>query len=252
MHLSIYILSLIITALAIISFSIYFRGNNKLKKEKMIFTNRFLAQVIILAYIFFISMGFFKSRFIIPIISLMVASLIYLIFIIFHVISRIIKYILVKIKSGEKSKVKSEKEKLWILTIILSVLMAFQFIIASSSVRYYYNEELVEFQIAGNVLSNKVNPDDIILMHDYNYIYYIGECIPHKYPFGDKSLILSEIKSLNASYVIFSERIEVYPSHRPDLIFLLDPLDLEINEVMTPLFVYNVTNRKMVIYQVSS
>lgn len=145
------------------------------------------------------------------------------------------------------------KSKSQLLQLILTMYILGQFVVANVIVESKFESEFVEYKIAGEFLKNKITPDDTIYLYNRNYLYYMGEplpkCMRFPYAFDVEGGIPEIILSMkNASYIIISERIEVH--HKRYLRFLLNPQDESIPDFLEPIFIYNVTNRKIVIYQV--
>lgn len=250
------ITSIVIFFLVFVGYLVHYKIENKKDKKKFIFSINFFVPLILIIYLFFVSLGWSDLRFILPILPLMLAPLIYLLISIFTIISKLFRRF---IKINKKRYNENHtfqmriKRKSQLLQLILTMYILGQFVVANVIVESKFESEFVEYKIAGEFLKNKITPDDTIYLYNINYLYYLGEPLPKymKFPYafdvegGIPEIILS---MKNASYIIISERIEVH--HKQYLKFLLNPQDESIPDFLEPIFIYNVTNREIVIYQV--
>ena len=134
----------------------------------------------------------------------------------------------------------------------MSLFVSFQFTTTTASLPYSREiEEKLEYKIAGDFLKDRVNANDIVIMQKYNYLYYIGDCVPGDYPSVSLSAetTFKNIMEMNAKYLIYSERIEA--KGRAHLNLLFDPSDENIPEEFVLIFQYNKTGKRIVIYEIS-
>ena len=132
------------------------------------------------------------------------------------------------------------------ISFILILWLAAQLFITLQTVNWHHNNERVEFRIAGEYLKGEINPNNTITYRKRNYEYYIGKGNFVKLP--DRENITRFFQEIEAiDYLIISKRIEVQFS--PELKFLLDPFDDNIPDFLVPVFIYNVSTKRIVIYK---
>jgi len=247
--------SLITFILVFISYFLYSRSHQKTHdpdsldnnhKSKKVFISIVLISIVL--YILIISMGFIKKRFLYPILPLLVAPLIYS-------LNNLMTFILNKIKIiSEKYSLKignffstKHQKSFFFLVLIMSPFIFFQFSASFHTISWQHENERVEFKITGEFLNDRIEENDIIVVRKQNYLYYMKFCRYRSYPSTNNlTQFFNELRSTD--YLIVAERMEV--QFRPDLGFLLNTSSEIIPNYINPIFQYNKTNRKIVIYEV--
>ncbi len=240
------VLALLVLLLVLIGFIIHYKSEKSKQKTKYIFTSLFYIHFSIIIYVLWISMGKFQTRFIFPIIPFIIAYLIYLLISTVDIIFLFLKKIFLKFFSSIKTTNKRFLEKSFFVLFIIYAI--FQFSIGIFIINGSYQNELVEYKIAGDFLKDKVSPEDKIAMVRKNYIYYIENIQYSDYPSSEnKTQFFRDLEDYGVTYMIISVRNDL--NYRPDLRFLIDPYSEYIPDNVNLLFISNSTPNKIVIYK---
>lgn len=239
---------LLVLLIVLIGIFIHYKTQKRKHQIKYILTPLFYIHLSIIIYLLWISMGKFQTRFIFPIIPFIIAYLIYEIICTIEAIYSFLKKIIVMCISRNKSK-KPQKEypleKMFILLFIIYVI--FQSSIALFTITGSYQNELIEYKIAGDFLRDKISTEDKVAMVRKNYIYYIGDCQYSDYPSSEnKTQFFMDLEEFQVTLMIISVRNDLH--YRPDLWFLIDPYNEFIPENVNLLYIKNDTVNKIAIY----
>lgn len=218
------------------------------EKNKNTSYNLFVPFLIII-YLFISSMGYSFMRFLFPIISLLVASIIFIIMKSIIYFLNLLRYMIFKFKKL-KSKFSKlfRKERIAIYTsLIFSTIVIGQLFFTFNKVIIHNNTDRIEYKIVGEFLKDIIDSDEKILSRKRNYEYYLGKGdfigLPDS---SNVTIFLLGVKSYD--YLIISERIEIL--YRPELEFLLDPFNEDIPMYLESIFLFNETGRRIIIYRI--
>ncbi len=149
---------------------------NSKEKKKKTHSNLFIP-ILIIIYLFIISMGYSYMRFLFPIISLLVASIIFIIMKFTTYFLNLLRYRIFKFKKfNSKFSKLYRKERIEIyMSVIFSTIVIGQLFFSFNSIIIFNNTDRKEYKIAGEFLKDFIDSNEKILSRKRNYEYYLGK-----------------------------------------------------------------------------